>query len=154
MGIYDAGFDFRFGFSKNKWLPKAGIIVVLAALIVVAYLVVTNFESNPINFQFDKNPIKSGEQTRVTIIISNNSDFDAENVTLSLRAKEQTEFDIFPSNEKFKGSINLISSGTNREVTFFINPVGEVLSGTYTLVAQAVMNSQVYEKEAKLIVKN
>jgi len=154
MGIYDADFDFQFGFDKHKWLRKVGIVIALAALIFVAYWVVTNFESSPINFQFESNPIKPGEKTQVTIIISNNSDFDAENVTLSLRAKEQTEFDIFPSNEKFNGSINLISSGTNREVTFFVNPVGEVLPGTYTLVATAVMNSQLYEKEAKLIVKN
>lgn len=154
MGIYDADFDFKFGFDKHKWLRKVGIVIALAALIVVAYWAVTSFESNPINFQFDKNPVKPGEKTKVTIIISNNTEFDAENVTLSLRAKEQTEFDIFPSNEKFKGTITLISSGTNREVTFFINPVGEILPGTYTLVATAVMNSQVYEKEAKLIVKN
>lgn len=154
MGIYDAGFDFQFGFDKGKWLPKIGIIIALAALIVVAYWVVANFETNPISFQFDKNPIKPGEKTQVTITLVNNSDLDAENVTLTLNAKEQTEFDIYPSNEKFKGSINLISSGTKREVTFSINPVGEVLPGTYTLVAKAVINFQLYEREVKLIVKN
>ena len=150
MGIYDSGF----GFEKGKLIKIIGLVIVLAALIVAGYWVATNFESSPINIQFESNPIKPGEKTKVTIVISNNSEFDAENVTLSLRAKEQTEFDIFPSNEKFNGTINLISSGTNREVTFFINPVGEILPGTYTLVAEAVINSQLYEKEAKLIVKN
>ncbi|MCR4335034.1 MAG: hypothetical protein NUV57_00675 [archaeon] len=156
MGVYDSGLnlDFGFRFDKKKFLPIIGAIIVL---IILAYLVIyaaSNYESSPMEFRFEKNPIKSGEQVKVFITISNQTKTDAEDVSLTLKAKEISDFDIIALNEKFNGSIPLISSDTSREITFLINPIGEVLPGTYTLVAESVINGQVHKKETKLFVEN
>ncbi|MFH1391899.1 MAG: hypothetical protein ABIH20_06310 [Candidatus Diapherotrites archaeon] len=156
MGVYDSGLnlDFGFRFDKKKFIPIIGVLVVLIILAYIVIYVVSNYESSPMEFRFEKNPIKNGEQTKVFVKISNQTKTDAENVSLTLKAKEISDFDIIPLNEKFDGSIKLLSSGTSREITFLINPIGEVLPGTYTLVAESIINGQLHKKETKLFVEN
>jgi len=156
MGIYDSGFvpKFGFNFDKGKIIPIVGAAVVIIILILVAFWVVSNYDSGPLSFRFEKNPVKPAEQTKVFVTVTNQGDLDAENVLLSLKAKEISDYDIYPLNENFEGEINYLSSRSSREVTFLINPIGEVLPGTYTLVAETTINGQLYEKEIKLFVEN
>lgn len=153
MGIYDSGLDLNLDFARGKLIPIIGIVVALIIIVVLAYWVVSNYETSPLSFDFEKNPINTTESTTVTISVSNQSDSDAENVSLSLETKEKSEFDIYSSNEKFDGTISLLSTGTSRKVSFVVNPIGEILSGTYTLVAKATINGAMYEKEEKLFVE-
>lgn len=150
MGIYNSG--------KIKIKPKKEHFFLLAGLIVLAIIIFSllslNPTNNPISYNFEKNPIKQEETTQVIISIRNNSEQDAENVPLSLKAKEQSEFDIYPMNEKFDGHIRVLSAGTSREITFLINPIQKVLPGTYTLVAETTINNQQYSKEFPLTITN
>ncbi|MAG17854.1 MAG: hypothetical protein CL944_00060 [Candidatus Diapherotrites archaeon] len=155
MGVYDSGLNLDFiKFDKKKFLPIIGAIVLIIILAYAAIYAVSNYEPSPIEFRFEKNPIKSGEETKIFIIISNQTKTDAEDVSLILKAKEISDFDVIPLNEKFDGSIKFLSSGTSREITFLINPIGEVLPGTYTLVAESAINGQLHTKETKLFVEN
>jgi len=156
MGIYDSGFGPKFDllFNRKKFLPIIGGLIVLIILIGIIYFGVISIDSSPIGFNFEKNPIKTGESTNIIVSITNNSDVDATNVSLALRIKETSEFDIIALNEKFKGSISLLSSNSSREVIYLINPIGNVLPGSYTLVAETVINGAKFEKEAKLNVEN
>jgi len=153
MSIYGSNFGLGFGVSKQKVTPIAGIILLSIILIGLIFLLFENFEDNPLNFTFERNPIKAGNQVKIFINLTNTSEQDAHDVPLSLKAKENTDFDIYSLNEKFKGIIPTISKGTSREITFLINPIGEVLPGSYTLVAKTNLNGIDFEKEAILLVE-
>ena len=153
MSIYGSNFGLGFGVSRQKVTPIAGIIILLIILVSLIFLFVENFDSNPLTFTFERNPIKAGNQVKIFINLTNNSEEDAHNVPLSLEAKENTDFDIYSLNEKFDGIIPTISKGTSREITFLINPIEEVLPGSYTLVAKTNINGIAFEKEAILIVE-
>ncbi len=156
MGIYDGGipsFDFRLDMDKDKIVAYAGIAIGIILIILVAYWLVLNFDSSPVDISFEKNPIAAGESTRVKVIVTNRFDIDAQNVGITLRAKEQRDFDVVPLNDKFNGTIPLVSAGASREVTYLVNPVGEILPGTYTLVATVVIENEPFVKEAKLIIQ-
>ncbi|MEK6958313.1 MAG: CARDB domain-containing protein [archaeon] len=153
MGLYDSGIYAKFGEEKKKIaMGVLAAVVIAVAIWSILVLAPISFDDHPIKYRFEKNPIRPGEQAKVTITISNNGKMDAQNVKLFLQPKEKTEFDIFPVNEKFRDTIPLISAGTSREVTFLINPVGEVLPGTYTLVATAQMNGKIFTESATLTV--
>jgi len=153
MSIYGSNFGLGFGVSKQKVTPIAGIIILILILASLVFLFIENFDSNPLNFTFERNPIKTGNQVKIFINLTNNSEQDAHDVPLTLEAKENTDFDICSLNEKFKGIIPTISKGTSREITFLINPIEEVLPGTYTLVAKTNLNGIDFKKEAILIVE-
>ena len=153
MSIYGSNFGLGFGVSKQKVTPIAGVIVLILILTSIVFLAFESFEDNPLNFTFERNPIKAGNQVKIFINLTNNSEQDAHDVPLSLSAKENTDFDIYSLNEKFKGIIPTISKGTSREITFLINPIGEVLPGSYTLVAKTNLNGIDFEKEAILLVE-
>ena len=153
MSIYGSNFGLGFGVSRQKVTPVIGIIILILLLIGLIFLFFENFDSNPLNFTFERNPIKAGSQVKIFINLTNTSEQDAHDVSLSLKAKENTEFDIYLLNKKFKGIIPTISKGTSREITFLLNPVGEVLPGSYTLVAKTNLNNIDFEKEAILIVE-
>lgn len=153
MGLYDSGFDFRFGEAK-KIAFSLGIGVLAVILVVLVLFFAGQFlRTEPLQFRFEKNPIKTGEQTKVFITVTNISGGDLENVPLSLSAKEKAEYDIYALNEKFDGKISQLSKGTSREVTFIINPIGKILRGTYTLVARTNLNGVDHVKEATLTVQ-
>ena len=154
MGIYDQGVGFKFAFGESKRMLYI-LAIVLAILVVgaVAFFAMQNYEPSALEFRFEKNPIKAGETTKITVTVSNITGADATNVPLSLRAKESGEFDIYPFNETFTGRIANLSEGTSREVAFVVNPVGNILPGTYVLVARATVNGEEYEKESVLTVQ-
>jgi len=155
MGIYDSGFgiDLRPENKKKIVMAIAGAIAVVVFFFIVSSIEI-ELESSVISHRFEKNPIKPGEQTKLFVGITNSTEIDAENIALRVEAKEKTEFDIIPLNEKFNGSITLISAGNSREITFLINPIGEVLPGTYTLVITTSINGALEEKEITLAVQN
>ena len=153
MSIYGSNFGLGFGVSKQKVTPIAGVIILILILTSIVFLAFESFENSPLNFTFERNPIKAGDQVKIFINLANTSEQDAHDVPLLLKAKENTDFDIYSLNEKFKGIIPTISKGTSREITFLINPVGEVLPGSYTLVAKTNFNGIDFEKEAILLVE-
>ncbi|MCR4368631.1 MAG: hypothetical protein NUV67_01865 [archaeon] len=150
MGIYEGTMGFKFSLGGAKMLPIIGGIIAIIALLLITNWAIGNYEPAALKIEFEKNPISVGEQTMVFVTVSNATKIDAQNVPLTLEVKEQTEFDIFPLNEKFNGVIGILSSETSRQVTFVINPVQQVLPGTYTLVAQTTINGKAYSSEVKL----
>ena len=154
MGIYNPGFDFDIAMGTKRALPLAGMALAIILLAIVSIWAVTSFENGPLKISLEKNPVTPNDEVRVTVTVANKSDTDAENVPVSLQIKERAEFDIYALNKKFSGTITSLSSGTEREVTFILDPVGGVLPGSYTLVARTKINGFEYEKEHKLIVDN
>jgi len=155
MGLYEPGFEFHFPFvEKKNILTISAIILVLILIGGFLFWVLGNLEQSPFNFRFDKNPIMPGEQTKVVVTLTNISEFDAADVPLTLEVRERTEFDIYPLNEKFTGEINILAKGNSREITFLINPIGEVLPGTYTLEAKTNINGVEYAKIVTLRVES
>lgn len=155
MGIYDSNIDIDFGPDARKKMLLAGAAV-LAVLVIAAVGLWANENLRPqgLALKFEKNPLKSGEQTRVVVTVTNIEKADAVNVKVGLEPKEKAEFDVFPFSEGFSGTIGLISAGASREITYVANPVGKVLPGTYTFVAKTTINGKSYEKEAVLTVQH
>ena len=141
MGIYDQGFDFKiaFGDSKKMWQILAAVFAVLIVA-AIGFFLLQAAKPSALDFMFEKNPIKSGETTKVTVKVTNITQSDASNVSLSLRANESSEFSIQPFSAGFNGKIPLLSKGTSREITFIVNPIGNELPGTYVLVARTTVN--------------
>ncbi len=151
MGLYNSGFDFRFNPDDRKKIFYAlGTIIAAALLLLLLFFAYETVKAKPVEISFQKNPVKSGEQSATIVTVSNTTEMDAENVLLSLAAKEKTEFQVFPMNEKFNGTIKTLSAGTSRQVTFVLNPNGDVLPGSYSFVATAVINGQISEAEGIL----
>ncbi|HZX20417.1 MAG TPA: hypothetical protein VFF13_05370 [archaeon] len=156
MGIYDSGIDINLPKELNGDKVKP-ILLAVAALIVVflvGHFILKGFDSNPVSIEFAKNPIKTGETAEVTVVIQNNTETDAQNATVSLQIKETSEFSVFPKNEGFNGTINVLSQNTSRRIGYFANPVGNVLPGTYTIVAKFTINGKIFEKSEKLFVED
>ena len=154
MGIYDSGISLDIGPERRRLVVYAALtLVALLSIAAVAMLGAQAISPQPMEFRFEKNPVKGGETAKVFITVRNVSEKDALNVPLSLAAKEETEFNVFAQSGKFGGTIPEISKGTGREVAFVVNPVGKVLPGTYTLVAKTTINGKEYEKEAVLTVE-
>ncbi|PIN85614.1 MAG: hypothetical protein COV47_01175 [Candidatus Diapherotrites archaeon CG11_big_fil_rev_8_21_14_0_20_37_9] len=155
MGVYDGGFQFDFRQGDAKKILIIGITVIIFLLLIFLISQVDlSFKQDALSTRFEKNPVKSGEQTKIFVTVTNNTASDAAKVPVSVSAKEKTEFDIYPINEKFNGEIQLLSTGTSREITFLVNPIGEVLPGTYTFVIKITINGQLNEKETVLTVQN
>ncbi len=154
MSLYDSGPDFNLGIDPKKMIvPIAGITVIIL-LVLVGMWASENVKPDPLSMRFEKSPIKPGEQTKLFVNVTNISENDAENVSLKYGARENSEFDIYPLNEKFKGQIAVISKGASREITFIVNPVGNILPGTYTFDVNTVINGAFYKKEIMLTVQN
>src|SRR3989344_4199279 len=152
MGLYDqnVGFNLAFGDSKKILYIILAVLIVLA-IGAIAFFAMQEIKPSALNFRFEKNPIKTGETTKVIVTVTNIGEFDAVNVPVSLGAKESTELQVFPEN--FSGKIANLSAETSREVTFVINPVRNILPGTYVLVARTTINGEEYEKETVLTVQ-
>lgn len=155
MGIYDPhiNLDLSSGAGKATIAVIAIAIIVLILAIFFMLFQPSQPGSDSISIKFDKNPLKSSDTGKVTVTVSNNSDYDAQDVPVSVIAKEKSEFDIFPANSKFTGIIPELSKGTSREVTFLVNPVGKVLPGTYVFIASATINGRAAIKETILTVQ-
>lgn len=149
MGIYDNTIQF----SDNKLQIIGLVIVALVIIGAIAYFISSAPSpdaQNPLELKFEKNPMKPAETNKATVKITNSSGSDLQNVPIVLFAKEQSEFDIFALNSKFDGKIPVLSNGTTRDIIFVINPVGNVLPGTYVMVAKTTISGKEYEKEALL----
>lgn len=154
MGIYDSGLNIDFGPDLQKKIMYGGAALLVVLVIAAAGLMVSDAVSpRALLVRFDKNPIKAGETTRIFVSITNTGKSDEINVPITLEAKEKTEFDVFPINEKFKGQIESISPGNSREITFMVNPIGKIIPGTYTFVSKAKMGMKEYSQEAVLKVE-
>ena len=154
MSIYDQAIGFKFGFGNSKamQLTLIAVVIILAAG-AIGFFALQGVKPSALDLRFEKNPIGVGETVNVVVKVTNITKADAVNVQLSIRAKESSEFDIYPYNETFNGSILNLSKDTSREVTFVINPVGNILPGTYVLVAKTTVNGEEYEREAVLTVQ-
>ncbi len=149
MGIYDKSIELD---NYKKYLLAVGIIA-LALLVVFLFYQIVNKPENPVEIKFERNQINAGESTRVFVKVTNNTGKDLENIPLRIYAKEKTEFDIFPLNPQFQGNINYLSDGTSREIAFVINPVKQILPGSYVIVAEAIISDSKFTKEAIVSVK-
>src|SRR3989338_8002708 len=124
MGIYDSGISLDFGPEKRKALAYAAMAI--AGILIIAGIGVFGgqlLSPSQIEFRFEKNPVKSSETAKVFVTVTNISDKDAKDVQLSVSAKEETELGVFPSSDKFNGTIPDLSRGTSREVAFVVNPI-------------------------------
>lgn len=155
MGIYDNHLDF--GGNKLQIAGLAiGAIIIVAIILYALSSTPIQTQVNPLGITFQKNPIKSGETSQVTVKITNSSGKDLPDVAVALFAKETSEFDIYSLNSKFEGSrvtIPILSNGTSREITFVLNPIGTILPGTYVIVAGTNLDGNEYKKEAVLTVQ-
>ena len=154
MGIYDNGLNLNLGEGAGK-LAIYAVIAIVVAVIIGAIVLSAGEALKPsaLQFRFDKNPIKVGEMTKLYVDVTNVSETDVSDVPLTLEPKEKTEFDVYPLNDKFHGTITDLSKGTSREVSFIINPLGKILPGTYSFVARTTINGMDYEKETVLTVQ-
>jgi hypothetical protein len=154
MGIYEP--DLNLDFSSKEW--KLILLLVALILLTMIFYFVFLQPAKPgtglITIKFDKNPLKSSEIGKATVIVSNNTDYDAQNVSISLISKAKSDFDIYPANPVFKGSIDELSKGTSREIAFIINPAKKILPGTYTFIATATLNGKTITTESILTIQN
>ncbi len=154
MGIYDSTLDLGIGPDIQKKLMMAlAAILILFVVIAGAFWVSESLRPGALQIRFEKNPVKPSETTKLFVTVTNIDKNDAAAVPVTLEVKENTEFQVSPLNEKFTGTIELISAGASREIAFVANPVGNVLPGTYTFVAKATINGKQYEKEGTLKVE-
>ena len=151
MGIYDNSVNF--GDDRIKY-AAIGIValIIIGALIYGGLGSIQPSEQNPLELKFEKNPAKSTELNKAIVTISNIFENDLTNVPVKISAKERSEFDIYPLNSKFDGTIPILSKGTSREITYVINPAGNVLPGTYVIVAETQIEGKNYRKEAVLTI--
>ncbi|HLC79135.1 MAG TPA: hypothetical protein VJG83_01775 [archaeon] len=154
MGIYDGSIDLGFNPSRNKIVLYLLVAIAAIAIIgAIVFLISDATKPSPLQFRFEKNPIKPAEMTKLYVNVTNISQVDLSNVPLVVESKENTEFDIYALNEGFDGTITNLSKGTSREIAYVINPVGTILPGTYVIVAKTKMNQIDYEKETILTVQ-
>lgn len=150
MSIYEDKLDFDEIKKKYLGLILFGLILLILLFVLSQTIVNTK---NPIEIMFEKNPVKANETSKVIVRIANNTDKDLENVPLRVFAKEKTEFDIFPLNSQFQGTISYLSKGTSREIVFVINPISKILPGSYVIVAETIIDDTKFTKEAILNVQ-
>ncbi|VVC00139.1 Uncharacterised protein [uncultured archaeon] len=154
MSIYDSGLNLNFGEDAQKKIIYGAVALFIVLVIAALGMVVSDaVDQKPLQMRFEKSPIKAGETAKLFVTVANTEKTDASNVEVKVEAKEKTEFDAFPLNEKFKGKIDLISAGTSREISYILNPIGKVIPGTYTFAAKASINGKEYTQDAVLKVE-
>src|SRR3989344_3084217 len=152
MGIYDSTLDFAFPTGAGKSLPMIAAAVIGALLLIaLLYFGFQAVKPGALDLRFDKNPIMPTETTKLIVKVTNITEQDAANVTLSVGAKEANEFEIYPLNNNVPVAMPVVipslSAQTSREVTFSINPIGSKLPGTYVMVARVSINGVEHQKE-------
>jgi hypothetical protein len=154
MGIYEPNLYLDFSSKEWKFILIFIALIFISLILYFVFFQSTKYATDLITIKFDKNPLKSSEIGKATVIVSNNTDYDAQNVAISLISKAKSDFDIYPANPAFKGSIDELSKGTSREITFIINPSKKILPGTYTFVATATLNGKTITNESMLTIKD
>lgn len=150
MSIYDKGLRLKYNFTYEKMkmpLIALGTLIVAVVVVLIIMSLISIFQPKPVEFHFEKNPISTNEQTHLIVIVTNTTDVDAENVTVTASAKlsEQIQVSAVGQNE-----FSIIEKGKWRRVSFLINPVNEIPVGTYSIIIETKINNLDIEEEAVL----
>ena len=149
MSIYDKNFEVGFKSFSWEWLKY--IIVVLIVLIIIwvlygAFLSVqTALGPKVLNVTLEKNPITNQDQTKMIVIVKNNTEEIANNVRVGVKTVDN-QLNISPTHQ----DITVLGPNETRQLTYLINPVGTLSPGDYMITVSARLNEKISEEKVLL----
>lgn len=148
MGVYDkknsTGFDYFFPTQGTKIMGLGLAIVGALLILLLLAMAVGVFSPRPLSFSFDKNPVKSSEQSILTVSVSNPYPQTARKVIVEVVPEDRRAISV----DRPVREIDVLDK--NRELEFIINPVGKILPGDYVLNISVTINGTKFSETATL----
>lgn len=147
MGIYDKKPIKILPSSGGKKIPVVNIAIGALVLLLVAFAILSAFTVEPVIYSFDKNAISTNEQALLKVGVSNPFPQTAKGVKVKVYAEDPKSISV---GEPVR-TIEILDS--YRELSFIVNPVGNVLPGSYLINISVEINGQEYTKSTSITIQ-